>query len=404
MAEKAEKKEKLAVAGRISPEVNKYYGKISKRYMAAGIVAMILLVLYIIGVIVFCSDYITYENLSYLVRDFGTAADESSRNFDKIVYNGGPDTEFAYFRGGVAVCGTDFYRYYDKNGIQILYDTPNFSDPTLVASDKYLLIYDMGGTGYAVYNQLTKIIEKNAEEKIIAADISTDGSLVLVTRSHDTKFVVELYNAAFNRTMVSYKDSYVLGAAISADGEQFLVASAVPSSTDFDCEIEICKRGESDPITKDTYTHTMPLAARATDNGFLVLCDTAVYYYNEYGILTSSTPITGMTLKYADIQDGRIAAVGQVNALGSENRLLVLDETGEVLCDEVLHYRFTGVRAGRNLEDAIAYLCTSDTVIRVKPDGSTESVQAESADLVDVVPLTNGALICTKTSAYQIFD
>ena len=403
MTSRDKQNQKLSVANRIEPAVNRYYAKVSRRYLAAGILLTVLFALFVFGAFAFGSDYITYENMRYLVRDLGTAADEGARTFDRIVYNGSQDTEFAWFRGGMAVCGNDFYRYYDKNGALIFSDTLSYSSPVLVPADKYLLVYDLGGTGYAVYNQLTRIVEKNTEERIIAADIAADGSLVLATRSHDTKFVVELTNAAFNRTMASYKDGYVLCTAISPDGEHFLVASAVAASTDFGCEIEINKRGETASIAKDVHHHSMPLMAAATDDGFVVLCDQAVYYYNSYGVMERSVPLSGMTLRSADICGGVVAVVGQVNALGSQNRVLVLDRDGTPLCDEELKTRVSGVRAGRDPNDALAYVMTPDSVIRIGPDGSAETMKPESGEIVDVIPLTTGAMLCQKTSAYQIF-
>ncbi len=394
--------EKLAVAGKIEPEFNRHYAKTAKRYGAAGILCMILFVGYLLGVIVFGSEYITYDNMRYLIRDFGTAAGEVAREFGKIVYNGSGDTVFAYFRGGAAVCTPDAYRYFDKNGTQIIADPLNYADPVLAPSEKYMLVYDMGGVGYSVYNQLTGIVSKETEERIIAADIADDGSLVLVTRSKDTKFVVELYNAAFNKTMEVYKDGYVLGVAMSPDGKQFLVASAVQASTDFNCEIQICERGSAESVAKETISHAMPLSVHATEDGFTVLCDTAVYYYDRYGAEVKRVSLAGMSLKYADIADGRIALTGQVNALGSEHRVLVLDRAGEVLFDKTMRSRLSGIRAGRG-EDALCYLVTSEGVIRVAPDGSQAQESPESGDILDVIPLGVGALLCQKNAAYQIF-
>ena len=340
--------------------------------------------------------------MRYLIRDFGTAAGEVAREFGKIVYNGSGDTVFAYFRGGAAVCTPDAYRYFDKNGTQIIADPLNYSDPVLAPSDKYMLVYDVGGTGYSVYNQLTGIVAKETEDRIIAADIADDGSLVLVTRSKDTKFVVELFNAAFHKTMEVYKDGYVLGVAMAPDGKQFLVASAIQSSTDFNCEIQICERGSAEEVSREIIPHAMPLAVRATDDGYIVLCDTAVYYYSRYGTAVRTVSLAGMTLKYADIADGRIALTGQVNALGSEHRILVLDRTGETLYDDTMRIRTGGIRVSRG-DDALCYLIVSDGVIRVAADKSLSQESPESGDILDVIPLGAGALMCQKNAAYQIF-
>jgi len=399
----AGKERRLPVAGRIEPEVNRYYAKVAKRYTAAGIAALIVFLLYVAAVAVFASDSITTENLSYLVRDFGTAADDTTRDFSRIVYNGSSATSFAWFRGGLAVCSPDSYRYFDKNGLSVAADPLNFADPVMVPGEKYMLIYDMGGTGWAVYNQLTRIVSREADERIIAADIASDGSVVMVTRSRDTRYVVSLYNAAFNRTMLSYKDSYVLAAAISGDGEQFLVASASPSTTDFDCEIELIRRGEDTPLARDVLSHTMPLMARATEEGFVILCDTAVLYYDEYGVRQNSVSLSGMTLKYADIASGRVALAGQVNALGSEHRILVLDDAGSPLCDQTLHQRVAGVSMGRNIADALCYVRSADTVLRIGPDGTETAYTPENGEIIGLVPLTSGALVCQKSAAWQIF-
>ncbi len=398
-----DKPRRLAVAGQIGPEVNRYYAKVARYYTAAGVIALAVFLLFLCAVIVFGSDYITTENLGYLVREFGTASDEGARDFGKIVYNGSDDTRFSWFRGGAAVCGTDYYRYFDKNGMSVIADPLNYAKPTLVSSEKYMLVYDTGGTGWAVYNQLTQIVSRTSDERIIAGDIADDGSLVLVTRSRDTKYVVELYNAAFNRSMLSYKDNYVLAAAISGDGKRFLTASAVPSSTDFDCEIEICERGEETSLTKDLLSHEMPLMASASGSGFVVLCESAVHYYNEYGIHEKTVTLSGMTLKYADIRNGRVAVAGQANALGSEHRIVVLDANGDILCDTVLKQRVSGIRMGRNLSDSLCCLWNADTVLSIGPDGERTEEKIENGDILDVLPLNTGALLCQKTAAWQIF-
>lgn len=399
----AQKVTRLTVAGKIEPEVNRYYAKIARRYTVAGIAALVIFLLYVGGVIVFASDSITTENLSYLVRDFGTAADDTARDFGRIVYNGSPSSTFAWFRGGLAVCSPDSYRYFDKNGLSVTADSLNYADPVMVPGDRYMLVYDMGGTGWTVYNQLTRIVSRQADERIIAADIASDGSVVLVTRSRDTRYVVSLYNAAFNRIMLSYKDSYVLAAAVSGDGEQFLVASASPSTTDFDCEIELIRRGEDTPLARDVLSHTMPLMAEASEKGFVILCDSAVLYYDEYGVRQNTVSLSGMTLKYADIASGRVALAGQVNALGSEHRILVLDGTGTPLYDQILHQRVAGVSMGRNIADALCYVRSADTVLRVGPDGSETAYTPENGEIIGLVPLNAGALVCQKSAAWQIF-
>lgn len=394
----------VSVAGRIEPQINRYYYKISKKYMAAGILFMLLLVLYLICVMAFFGEYVTYENLKYLVRDFEAVSVPGSGDFSKIVYNGSDNMTFTLFRGGVSACDGDSYLYYDTGGINLISDDMNYADPVLVPSKKYLLAYDLGGTGYSIYNQLTRIVGREADGRIMSGDIGDDGSCILVTRSRETRYVVEVFNAAFNKTMSIYKENYVLDAAVSPDGTYVIIVSAVPSATDFNCEIEICMEGRSEPLTTLVYEHTMPLDAFAYEDGFLVLCDNGIYAFDYSGTTRDGSSFTGMQLKYADAGGETVVCAGQVDALGTENRILVLSCGGEVLFDTVVEERVTGVYASPDPDEALAYIRTPDSVIRVDENGEFEIHEPQFTDILTVLPTGDGAVICGKSMAYIAFD
>lgn len=399
---KKNESEKIPVVGRIEPQINRYYLKISRRYMTAGIILMLILVLYIIFIMMFFGRYVTYDNLKYLIKDIGNVSLPGSENYTSIVYNGSDNLKAQSFRGGLAMCSKDSYMYYDSGGILLTEQNIGYASPEMAASDKYMLVYDVGGTGYSVYNQLTCIIDRQSEQRIVSGDISDNGSMILVTRSRETKYVVELYNSAFVKSMSIYKENYVLGAAISPDGNYIVIASGIPDGTDLDCEISICKKGESSPLFTSSYSHTMPLDIHAEENGFILLCDNGLYFFDYSGAIGSSLTFSGMNLRCADINSESAAVTGSVNALGSENRCAVFGSSGEVLYDSVLEERIVGTYASANLSDALVYLKTTDKVIKILPDGTKEEYIPEN-DVVTVVPLEKGALLCSKSSAVPAF-
>lgn len=378
--------------------------------MAAGIMLMLLLAVYVIFVASFYGDYITYDNMKYLARDLGAMSFDSGEYQSKIVYNGADDMSFAYFRNGVAVCTGDTYQYFDTTGSVFVKDSLNYTSPAVVPSEKYLMVYDVGGVGYSVYNQLTRIIDRKTTEKIVAADIADDGSMLLVTRSKETKYVVELYNAAFTKSMSIYKENYVIDAAVSPDGNRVIICSAVPTETDLDCEVAICKRGSAEAVCVLTYNHTMPLEVCAVDDGFVLLCDNGIRFMKYDGRETASYTFTDMKLKNADINDSFAAVVGSLNALDSENRVMLYSTAGEtfgqVVSDNEMDTRVTGIYAALGVDGAYAYLKTPDSIIRLGDgDGESEdNTVSASGDVICVLPLTRGAMICVKTSAYLTFE
>lgn len=371
--------------------------------MAVGIILMISLIVYIICIMMFFGEYVTYDNLKYLVRDFEAMSLPGSDEFTQIVYTGSDGMKFEYFKGGLALSDGESYSYYDASGINLIEEDIGYTDPVLVPSDKYLLAYDVGGTGYSVYNQLTRIIERETILPIISGDIASDGTMVIATRSRETKYVVDVYNSAFNKTMSIYKENYVLDTAISPDGDYIIICSAVPSDTNFSCEIEICVNGQSESLFTTTYENTMPLDAYAAENGFAVLCDKGMYFFGYDGHMINGTAFTGMSLRFADISDDGAAVVGSLNALGSENRVIVFDINGNILYDKEIHERINGVYASVNHHDALVYYTTSDSVSKIAPDGTVITEKVESGELLDVVPDSDGALICCKNGA-EHFD
>ena len=398
---------KVDVAGQIESQVNRYYLKVSRRFMAAGILLLFVLLAYIVGVTMFFGEYVTYDNLKYLVRDFDKISLSGENEFTKIVYNGNENTSFSFYKNGLSMVDSDRYRYYDTSGVLLAEEELGYPSPIMTSSDKYMLVYDLGGKGYSVFNQLTRIIKRDSDGAIIAGTVANDGSYAIASRSNETRYVVDVYNSAYSNVMNVYKENYVLDIALSPDGRTLAICSACPSDSDFDCEIEICRRGKAEPVKTLTYTHSMPLDVYASDNGFVVLCSTQILFLGENGEERASVSFGGMSMKYADMNETTAAIVGSTNALGSENRIIILDMAdsfGATLLDTTVRMRVRGIYAARSTDDCYAYLRLPDCAAVLEKNGSVTESENTDADVLSIVPLKKGALLCGRTSAYRAFD
>ena len=397
-------KKALRVAGKIPPQINRYYRNVSRVYKGIAVALLVILCLFFLALTMFFGEYVTYENMRYLVRDFGAMISSETDGFSSVVYNGSESMKFETFKNGLAAASGDKYLYFDSTGIRMIEEDSGCSDPVLVPADKYLLMYDLGGTNYSIYNQLTRIIRRESDSRILSGDMSDAGDFILVTRSRETRYVVEVYNAAFRHTMSIYKENYVLDAAISPDGGSVMIASAIPADTDFSCEVSVCRAGQAEAAATMVYSHTMPLDVSATEEGFFLLCDTGLFFYDFDGNLQKSVSLAGCALRSADVTDRSAAVVGSMNTLGTENRVIVFSPDGEILFDAVLHdTRVTGVEASQNTDRALVYLETPEGVLQIAPDGTQTPYLAGEQDIIGLVPVRKGAIICTKTSAYAAF-
>ena len=404
-------KQALRVSSKIAPQITKYYLKISKRYQTACALFIIVLLVYLIFILGAYGEYITYANLQYLLRDIDTISSSGESSFSQIKYNSQSEQTFAVFKNGLATAGKESVSLFDSSGLLLCEDTISFSDPVLVPSNKYLMLYDIGGNSYAVYNSITRIVSRQTDYKIVDGDMSDSGAFILVTRSNETKYVVEVYNSALNHTMNIYKDNYVMDTAISKDGKRIVVCSAVPSATDFDCEIALYTEGNGEMFNKIVLSQTMPLYVRFLEDGFAVLCDNGLYFYDEDGVNVSSYLFSGMTLEYADLSEEYIVLAGSENALGSENRILVFEKNGTLLYNDIVKERINSVCAPvSNNGKAIAYLQTPENVIQLSASKENEETEytlekasIREEDVLSIRAADNGIVVCRATGAYYLF-
>ncbi len=392
----------LRVASGIRPQTNRYYARVAMRYRVAAVVIGMILVLFCLAVLVLGSEYITYDNLTYLARDFDLTMGGRGELAAVITYPRHESMKFAPYKTGMAVAGSDMLTIYDSGGIVLSEDTLNYTAPCLAVSDKYVLAYDLGGKTYAVYNTLTRVIRRETDFKILSADMSDSGSFVLVTRSNETKYVVELYNEALSRTMSIYKDHYVMDAALRQDGKRLVIVSAVPGQTDFGCEVSLCAAGEGEPLMTVTYGGLMPLdAVFHPDGSFTVLCDGAVLFFDPDGTQLRRYALTGMTLVGADMRNGYVALIGSENALGSENRVLVLDAAGEELLSQMYRERMQQVCLTRQEDgDSLCAVLTSSAVLSMDENGILAVCVLEDDDVLTLRQGSGGVIVCTKDCMY----
>ena len=253
------REQSVRVSDTFVPQKNRYYLRVSRRWRMVGWIFAVALGMFLIVTLSVFGKYITYDNLTYLARDFDLSVRTTDDVHTTVTYPKQETLAFAPFKTGMAVVGADVLRLYDGAVISLIEDKLGYTTPAVCASEKYVLCYDLGAKQYSIYNALTRIVRRNTDFRILCADMSDSGAYLLVTRSNETRYVVEYYNEALSGTMSVCKDHYVLDAAIRDDGARFVICSAIPSGTDLSCEISLCQAGSAEPVRTSTYPGAMPL-------------------------------------------------------------------------------------------------------------------------------------------------
>lgn len=379
--------------------VNGYYLRVSKRYKAAKFLTLAVLLCYLIVMMCMHRSSITYDNLMYLVRDFETDVDVSSKGFEGISYGQSDRMSFAFYKDRLAVATGGGFTLYNTTGAVELEYGHSMENPKIEAGDKYALVYDIGGVSYSIYNTIARVSTKNAEFVLQGAHMSDSGEYALITRSKENRYLVSFYDSSFRELTRVYKDKYVTDVALSHDGKKYAIVSCDVTSSDFTVEI-MSGTVRSDSCSTFTLDGLLPLSVGWFDDGsFAVVCDSAVIFADGEGNMTSRYDYGSMILVTSDISGDRLLVTGGENTVGSLSKGVLLDSAGSMV-DSFSHGGKISLAA---LSDRFIFYSSGEELMRRDMQGNTE-VSACPAYTVALVPCFDNVAVCTDTGIKMGFE
>ena len=320
-----------------------YYANVSAGYKVAQRFLWVIFVFFMAFSIMFHYKEITYDNFFYLIRDFSSAVDSDSTNYETISYESAPGQHFSLYRGGVAVVSPSGVSAFTATGRRTLQETSSFSSPVVVASDKYMLVYDTAGTTFSVYNSFARIYTENLDYPIIGACFGKDGSFAVVTREADRHAVVHVYDDQFRLRKTFKGNSYIFDIAMDSDRDRMVFVSYGAGDGTGETLLSVRQISTMEEITQLSFSGEFPLDcgfmenhrfALITNGSVRIISDTfeeesvqeeAYYNGNVTGFLVSDQGV----------------AVSLVHA--SRNEVLAFDKNGDVLYHDVVSESVTNI-------------------------------------------------------------
>ncbi|MBQ7384068.1 MAG: hypothetical protein IJV72_04680 [Clostridia bacterium] len=399
--EKILRREDFAGAG------DAYYATVSARYKIAQRVFSLLLVLFVLISIFANIRDITYGNFFYFVRDFGNAVDIESTNYETLSYDVYQNQSFSLYRGGLAAVSPSNVSVYTATGRRTLKSRSDYVVPYAVCSDKYLLVYDMSGTSFALYNSFSKVYTENLENAITDAAISDSGVFAVVSSSAEYKSVISVYNKNIKLTGKYSKDMYAVDVAIDEDGERMAVlyygvGDGRGSSTVRVYDISQRKDDGREPdedrvLAENVLPYEFPLACSFMEKGRLsVMTDSSATVlddlYNVYEEIRYNGEISAVR---ADKNGAAIAL--KTGALNDVNKIIAFDVNGDLLYNDIVR------ESANQIEVCGKYVfIKSDTgALRVdSANGEEEKYECQSGRLLVYDEET--AIVCAESKAVYI--
>ena len=373
-----------------------YYAKVASRYRTAKYLTVFLLVLLLLGGLVMGSGNITYANFVYLLRDLDVVFDAvGGTDADSLHYSTAEDRQYVAYRDGLALVSHDGVQIYNSGGKRTLEDDPDYSDPRAVASDRYLLTYDRNGGGYTLYNSLSAVYRDTLDYPIHGAAISDSGYYAVISETREYTSAVVLYNKNCKLVNRYLKDKYVIDAAISDDGDRIAMVSVSSAQGDYLAEFQLCEPGKDSAIATLSIPGVFPMSVRFfSDNSFAVLCDTAIYFYNDNGELQKTFSFTDSAPERFALAGKYAALVYPANVMGTESRICIFDSAGSTVTETVVE---GGAQAMTVTENAV-WLMTESRLFRVEPEGKVTYISHDGGAKA-LLAVEEDILICSPSSA-----
>ncbi len=311
-----------------------YYASVSALYKVVERLLWVVLVIFIIFSLLTNYQEITYNNFFYLLRDFTTAADSESSNYQVLSYDSSNRQNFALYRGGLVSAAPSAVSVFTAGGRRTMRNNNDYYSPNVVTSDKYVLVYDTASASFSVYNSFSKVYNEKLDSPITDACFDSKGAFALATRKNDIKTEVFLYDKNIKLRGVVPDNRFIFDMALDSDSGRFAAVyydEGVGVGATSLCIYDIESSKSAGLIKEITIDGEFPLACSFLEDGRIaVITDRSIKIYGKkYAEIESINFEDGHITAFEATERGAAAVVSS----GVPKRIIAFDESGELLYD-----------------------------------------------------------------------
>lgn len=295
------------------PAENPYYARISARLRRAKYLCMLLTVAVTLLLLFAYRSNITYENLRYLLRDVEEAG-HAGRTANSFAYTVDDSNFILPFRGDLAVCSASGVAICRAEGGRSMEDTLRFEAPVAEASDKYMVVYDIGGNTYALYNSISRVFDGETDSPIYDCAVGKNGDSAVLTREATGGFLIRTYGKNFALTGEITRNSYVSDIGYLQDGRLYICECGADGAS-LVTTLSIYTQGRDAfdcTVTADGYAYRCGSLA----DGFWLLTASSLYFFDDSGEKTFSTSFGTSEILLADGTEEGVAVYVDENVSG----------------------------------------------------------------------------------------
>ena len=380
---------------------NPYYEHISERLGIFQVILYFSLFAFVVLSFLSNTELITYQNFYRFFKDLNASVEGVDViNTDAVSYPTDTEQSFTLYRNGLAVAGNRSVTIFTAAGRQTVSKTVSYQHPMAVGTGKYLLVYELGGTKYSLYNSYTQVYAGETEYPISGAAVSDSGMYAIISSSAQYVSEVYLYNDNFTLINRFARSGYVTDVAINEKGTLLALLTSGTQNGVFSTEVALCEPGEKEFKATAEVGSALGLSCVFTEGNTLsVLTAEGVYALNQNGRVQNSYSFEGLTLACASCTADGITVALRDSLMSTEDTVILFGKDCRVLAEERFAEGTTQIsRAGNT-----AFLLSAEGIRAVRAGGGTSTLYPMRADGRIMLAIgRDEVLLCTAKKAEYV--
>ena len=250
---------------------------------------------------------------------------------DRISFAAGSLNVYAAADGGFSILSPSGLELLDGTGDQVLAVSKAFSRPALRTSGRYLIAYDVGGTGFVLAGEGETLQNTAAEGTLIAADVCPAGNYALVAEEASVRGTVGVYTSA-GEPVYKYFSSerFLVDCALDETGTLVAVAGVRQNDARILSSVMLLTVTSETPLAVWETNDELVLSVRfLSDGSILAVTETRAVFLDQNGAFVAEYSCGAPGVAQARVGDGFVVVRPGAAGKGHESaHLVVLDNQG----------------------------------------------------------------------------
>ena len=306
--ERTNKKEHIVLKDKNSSgKLNDLMTQVLHNKKSIVLCSVIILVL-LLSVLIFSNrDRLSFSSVKNWV-EYGVLNKESEQKFPvstegDVINNG----NFSRVQRDLVYASDTRFAILNNYGRTVYENSQAYLNPVLsrAADSDLSLVYNLGATGYSIYNLESTIFSGEAEDNIVVADISKSGTYALVTEKDGYLSKLYVYkedNREKPYYAYSFADYYITSVSLDSDGNTALLTGlSAHEGNQISCVYVLDFNKEEPLVFKEFEDNIFYYADHLTNNNVCIIGESATYTFNMFTKAFKETKYEGKTLTAFDV-------------------------------------------------------------------------------------------------------